>query len=206
MAKQVSLSEISDIHDFNKQVLSLPQELFNEIRDLTFTPDFETTRCIDDNYNPPSILQVDTTSRLRLQPVFYGNTVFTFPNDLAKFYCNSLSRWLQSLSHYQQQYLRSTELHIFTDLHIGNYGLVEEQIDSASNVMDVTGQSRVKLEEMAAEVYVMLAGLDSPSWRAIMMKSVKFVCRTDDEGQVVVDWFLRFKVYKGVQAELGWAA
>lgn len=82
-------------------VQALPRELYDEIYDLTFTAEANTTVVLDrKDSNPfPNLLHVDRSSRSVFAKSYYANTTFTFTlwypgaRDLA-----FVSRWLRGLS------------------------------------------------------------------------------------------------------------
>lgn len=59
-------------------VQSLPQELYDEIYDLTFTADDEP-RVIYKDYTPPHLLHVDSASRAKYARSYYGSSTFKLP-------------------------------------------------------------------------------------------------------------------------------
>lgn len=64
--------------NFAALVQSLPQELYDEIYDLTFTADDEP-RVINKDYKPPHLLYVDRASRTKYVKSYYGNGTFMLP-------------------------------------------------------------------------------------------------------------------------------
>lgn len=68
-------------------VHGLPPELFNDIRDLVFTPD-EKRVFINEHYTPPSLLQVSSYTRRQYAERYYGGATEFVPSSakiLAKF-------------------------------------------------------------------------------------------------------------------------
>lgn len=223
MAKYISLPKISNVYDFNKQVQSLPPELYkrirdltsaaiandkdfiarlhdlpseiySQVRDLTFTPDFQETCHIEDSYEPPSILQVDQQSRSELSPTFYGNTIFTFPNDFVKPYRKCAFRnWLECLTAEHRGSLLSTELHILTGLKIANYfGPVERGTGVCLYSRHMSSSDRIALQPLRREVYDALSGC-GVLWAQAMEANVRFICLMDNGIEVVLDGKFRSK-------------
>jgi hypothetical protein len=80
------------INDLQERLAGLPQELFEYIYDLTFTSD-ERIQSIYEGYRPPSILQVDRSTRETFAETFYGR-------EDAIFFCwdhEKCLKWLLSL-------------------------------------------------------------------------------------------------------------
>lgn len=74
---------------------NLPPELHNEIYKLTFSADFPEPCQIDNNYKPPSVLQVNRKWRRQLAEPFYDNTIFTVSDDIEDLL--NLLHWLSRL-------------------------------------------------------------------------------------------------------------
>ena len=81
-----------------EQLLDLPQELYDWIFDLTFTP-ASTIVNVDFDYKPPSTLQVNRSTRAKLGPSYYSNTIFeTYPT--------VAWRWIRTLPREYYELLR----------------------------------------------------------------------------------------------------
>lgn len=86
----------SETEDLIQRVHNLPPEIFNEVYNLTFTPEFKETCKIDKNYKPPGIIHVNKKYRTAFSSTFYRDTSFTVtddPNDLLH-----MARWAASLT------------------------------------------------------------------------------------------------------------
>ena len=71
---QPTLAASINIDHLKSRLYSLPQELFDEIFDLTFTIDKNSVTFIDASYKPPSILQVNRATRNLTSRAYYQTT------------------------------------------------------------------------------------------------------------------------------------
>ncbi|KAF2216975.1 hypothetical protein CERZMDRAFT_93040 [Cercospora zeae-maydis SCOH1-5] len=76
------------------RMMALPQELFDEIYNLTFTADKQVRHITNAlSGRPPHLLHVDRHSRKKFAASYYRNTTFLFPCDIL------FARWLRALKH-----------------------------------------------------------------------------------------------------------
>ncbi|KAK4494304.1 hypothetical protein PRZ48_014602 [Zasmidium cellare] len=66
------MAQGSNTATLRQRLEALPQELYDEIYDLTFTPD-GGTRNISDTYRPPAQLQVSRATRLQFSKAYFGD-------------------------------------------------------------------------------------------------------------------------------------
>ncbi|KAK3721085.1 hypothetical protein LTR37_003375 [Vermiconidia calcicola] len=98
LAVDLERSTINDedgdgISELDRRIHALPQELFDEIRDLTLFTCSSGTVEIDEDYQPPALLSVCKESRKKFAPLYYGrNATFVFRSKYTLF------QWLYSLS------------------------------------------------------------------------------------------------------------
>ena len=82
--------DMSAVARFNTRISVLPQELYDQIRELTFAVKGDAC-VIDKHYKPPATLQVNAATRTQAIAAFYAHTIFQF-NDIAE-----VVNWLTSL-------------------------------------------------------------------------------------------------------------
>lgn len=69
---------------------TLPQELFDAVREFVFTAD-PGERVVEEDYKPPAQLQVDRSTRARFAEAYYGDgAVFCFPAGLERAWLNAI--------------------------------------------------------------------------------------------------------------------
>ncbi|CZT16273.1 uncharacterized protein RCC_02115 [Ramularia collo-cygni] len=88
--------------DLRSRLENLPQELYDEIRALTFAFDFTSeARCIDQHgYKPPMQLQINQNLRAQFLPRYYGSEedwVFVSRSRFDNHF-KDVEMWLNSLS------------------------------------------------------------------------------------------------------------
>lgn len=85
--------------DIITRVHNPPAELYNKIHDFTFKSNFNKICCIDNDYKPPNILQINRKCRILLSPAFCHCTIFTVMEDDRKdLETFTLSKWIKSLN------------------------------------------------------------------------------------------------------------
>lgn len=85
---------------------TLPQELYDRIHDLTFTPTSNATVSIANNYTPPSPLQVSAATRQSFAQSYYTSNAFHSKD------CEILCSWTLTLPKHHRDLLRNITLHI----------------------------------------------------------------------------------------------
>jgi hypothetical protein len=90
----------------------LPQELYDQIYNLTFAFDWDKEdspdRLIDENYRLPWQLQIDRNRRKEFMEHYYGSTAcWRFPKDRTRFLFHP---WVRSLSGQAKMLLRNVDL------------------------------------------------------------------------------------------------
>lgn len=114
--------------DLVTRVHNLPAELYNKIHDLTFKAHFEGIRRIDNNYKPPSVLQVNRKWRILLSPAFYGCTTFTvMEDDTSHLEIFTLAKWLQTFTVRQYQHFGDRKLRVISK------STIETTVEQPSN-------------------------------------------------------------------------
>lgn len=90
-------------------IQNLPQELFDDIYELVFTP---TSTIVDINrdYRPPVQLQVSKASRESFADRYYGNTTFTLHSELEHRWGSSLTSKHFQIVRFMQCTLNSDEV------------------------------------------------------------------------------------------------
>lgn len=88
---------MADTDDLIQRVQDLPPELFNHIRDSTFTVEVNKSIQIDTFFTPPGYLQVNRHARRVLALAYYRDNVFQFANGFTERNSTILVKWLTSL-------------------------------------------------------------------------------------------------------------
>lgn len=152
---------------------TLPAELYNQIRELVFTPLATKRRFIDESYKPHSCIQVSRATRSHFAKSYYGDgAVFFVPRDLAVKWASSLPKeHLHQIGDIRLQHdptdFREFRLHLYeleTRDMVGSNGYF-------TNIIAFVGEDVLKVKvflSAQATVWVSLSDLTKTSglaWR-----------------------------------------
>ncbi|KAK3721389.1 hypothetical protein LTR37_003265 [Vermiconidia calcicola] len=146
------------VSDLDKRIHALPQELFEEIRDLTFTCNSGTVE-IDEDYQPSAQLSLCKASRERFAPSYYGpEATFVFRSKYTMF------KWLCSLT---EGHRRSIG-HIH---YLHKYPAVRRKVTEDRELVGMTnGFARLGLELEGCVLRVTVEPVEYESMDEIMKK------------------------------------
>lgn len=106
MFPSTNITSARDADNLSDHLENLPQELYDQIFNLTLTcdldydpqPDTNWSISIDKSYRPPVQLQLSRVIRERVCSAYYGRTVFKFPGDARDRSSRIIARmWLDSV-------------------------------------------------------------------------------------------------------------